>query len=239
RSCVPRRRRPFGMLSGSSASNQGRIAWRLAAWAASAVVYGAHIAYEHFRLRNSPHSTALHAAVAVAIGGFGLAVAATVHSVLAASPDRRLHLFALALVVWPVAVALPAYLVALAASRARPTSARRSWLTMHVIHQICAPFHSARRHLQSILLVKKIARPVGILKRNVDVAFIVNLKLIVSPSHSFRPCTIVIKRPLYEKPISHVVRMNLKFYSGVELESWRARVYIGQFCGDSVAATLG
>ena len=42
--------------------------WRLAAWMVSGVAYAAHIGYEHFRLRNSPRLTALHVAVAVAIG---------------------------------------------------------------------------------------------------------------------------------------------------------------------------
>jgi hypothetical protein len=95
-------------------SNQVRM-WRLAAWVASAAVYATHIAYEHFRLRTSSRSTALHVAVAVAIGGFALAVAATIHS-LVAPPNYARSRFALALVVWPVITALPAFLVALAAS---------------------------------------------------------------------------------------------------------------------------
>ncbi len=94
-------------------SSQVRV-WRLAAWAASAAVYAAHIAHEHFRLRNSSRSTALHVAVAVAIGGFGLAVAATIHS-LFAPPNYTRWRFVLALVVWPVITGLPAFLVALAA----------------------------------------------------------------------------------------------------------------------------
>ncbi len=49
--------------------------WRLAAWVVSAIVFAAHIAYEHFRLGNSPRATALHTALAVAVGAFGLAVA--------------------------------------------------------------------------------------------------------------------------------------------------------------------
>jgi hypothetical protein len=43
-------------------------AWRLAAWVVSAIGYAAHIAYERFRLRNSPGSAALHVALAVALG---------------------------------------------------------------------------------------------------------------------------------------------------------------------------
>ncbi len=87
--------------------------WRLAAWVASAAVAAAHIGYEHFRLNNSPRATALHAAMAVALGAFLLAVAATVHAVMVPShaPYWR---YLLALVLWPIFTALPAFLVALA-----------------------------------------------------------------------------------------------------------------------------
>ena len=90
--------------------NQVRL-WRLAAWVISAAVYAAHIGYEHFRMGNSPRATALHAALAVAIGAFGLAVAANVHELWVAS-SYRLSL-ALALVAWPALIALPAFVVAL------------------------------------------------------------------------------------------------------------------------------
>jgi hypothetical protein len=93
-------------------SNQVRM-WRLAAWVISAAVYAAHIGYEHFTLRNVSRSTALHVAIAVGIGGFALAVAATVHSLLV-PPNYQRWRFVLALVVWPVITALPAFLVALA-----------------------------------------------------------------------------------------------------------------------------
>ena len=93
-------------------SNQVR-AWRLVAWLASAVLYAAHVAYERFRLRNSARSMALHVASAVAIGGFGLAVAAMVHS-LFAPPNYTRWRFVPALVAWPIITALPAFIVALA-----------------------------------------------------------------------------------------------------------------------------
>ena len=95
-------------------SNQVHM-WRLGAWAASAAIYAAHIAYEHFRLRHSPRRTASHVAVAVAIGGFTLAVGAAIHS-LFAPPNYARSRFALALVVWPVITAVPAFLVALVVS---------------------------------------------------------------------------------------------------------------------------
>jgi hypothetical protein len=112
----------FGAFGSSHVSTRS---WRLAAWAISGVMYAGHICNERFRLGASPHATALHAAVAAAIGGFGLAVAATVHSLLSASADRRLRLFTLALAVWPIVTGVPAYLVALAASAVLPPMKRR------------------------------------------------------------------------------------------------------------------
>src|SRR5438128_2403749 len=96
-------------------SNQGR-AWRLAAWVASAVVYAAHIAYEQLRLSNSARVTALHTALAVAVGACGLAIAANIHEVWV-GPSYRPSL-ALALVAWPVLTAIPAFVVALVAAAA-------------------------------------------------------------------------------------------------------------------------
>ena len=93
-------------------------AWRLAAWAFSGAAYAAHIGYEHFRLHHSPRSTALHAALAVAIGACALAAAGGLHSILAGSALRPLWL--VALVVWPVVTAVPAFLVALVAGALLP-----------------------------------------------------------------------------------------------------------------------
>jgi len=87
-------------------------AWRLAAWVASAVVAAVHMWYEHYRLGSSPRPTALHAAGAVALGAFGLALAANVHWLVAATHGQRPPL--LALPVWPVVTAVPAFLAALA-----------------------------------------------------------------------------------------------------------------------------
>ncbi len=75
--------------------------------------YAVHIGYEHFRLRNSPRVTALHVAVAVAIGAFALAVAGMIHSLSTASGMRPAWL--LALVIWPAVTAVPAFLGALIA----------------------------------------------------------------------------------------------------------------------------
>jgi hypothetical protein len=96
-------------------SNQGR-AWRLAVWVASAVVYAAHIAYEQFRLGNSPRAAALHTALAVAVGAFGLAMAANIHEVWVGPSYRRS--LAIALVAGPVLTAIPAFVVALVGAAA-------------------------------------------------------------------------------------------------------------------------
>jgi hypothetical protein len=87
-------------------------AWRYAAWIASAIVYATHICYEYFRQRNSAKSTALHVAIAVAIGGLALAVGAVVNS-LFASPNYSRWRFGLALMLWPILTGLPAFIVAL------------------------------------------------------------------------------------------------------------------------------
>jgi hypothetical protein len=84
--------------------------WRLAAWIASGIVYVSHIAYERYRLPKRPLITALHSAVA--LGAFVLAVGATVHAAMVQShiPYWR---FRIALVVWPIITAAPAFIVAL------------------------------------------------------------------------------------------------------------------------------
>lgn len=103
----------FAALANSAASHPAVFRWRLVAWLASAAVFAAHIGYEHFRQNHSARATALHAAMAAAFGAFLLAVAATVHAGLVAShaPYWR---FLLALVIWPIGTALPAFVVALA-----------------------------------------------------------------------------------------------------------------------------
>lgn len=88
-------------------------AWRLAAWAFSGALFAAHIAYEHFKLRNPPRTMALHAALAVAIGAIGLAIAGMIHSLSITSTIRPAWL--LALIAWPAITAVPAFLVALVA----------------------------------------------------------------------------------------------------------------------------
>jgi hypothetical protein len=91
----------------------------------SAAAYAAHIGYEHFRMRSSPRSTALHVAVAVAIGSLALVVSGMLHDLSTASTIRLAWLPAL--VVLPVVTAVPAFLVGIVAgTMLRRFSSRRS-----------------------------------------------------------------------------------------------------------------
>jgi hypothetical protein len=90
--------------------------WRLAAWAVSAVVYLGHICYERFRLRTSPTRAALHVALAAALGAFGLAVSANIHSLRLGSAHQHPPLLTLSLALWPLITAGPAYCIALITS---------------------------------------------------------------------------------------------------------------------------
>ena len=87
--------------------------WRLAAWAVSMLAFLAHAAYERRRLGNPPGIAAFHNAVGVAIGGFGLAVGANVHSFFTSSTTHIRPMLALSLLIWPIITAVPAYLVGL------------------------------------------------------------------------------------------------------------------------------
>jgi len=89
-------------------------AWRLAAWLVSAAAYAIHIAYESSRA--GPGRAALRVALAVALGAFGLALSATIHSFLVASSGQHRRLVTLALAIWPIITGVPAFVVALAAS---------------------------------------------------------------------------------------------------------------------------
>ena len=93
-------------------------AWRLAAWAVCGAAYGAHIVYERIRLRQQPLPAALHVALAVALGAFGLAVNANIHSLSVEPSSAHRPLLVLSLGIWPVMAGVPAFLVALATSMA-------------------------------------------------------------------------------------------------------------------------
>ena len=104
----------FGALAGAATSHQMVVTWRAAAYVVSAVAFAAHIWYEHFSLHSSPLTTALHATAAVALGAFGLAAAANIHELSSGAPYRRR--LGLALVAWPFLTAVPAFVVAIAAT---------------------------------------------------------------------------------------------------------------------------
>ena len=104
------------------ASNKMQFMWRLAAWLICAVAFALHICVTYFRFGNSPRSTALHAAISVALGALALAATANIHALTAGTGNRRL--LALALVIWPMITGVPAFVVALVAvavlARVRP-----------------------------------------------------------------------------------------------------------------------
>jgi hypothetical protein len=87
--------------------------WRFAAWLVSFLIYTAHFRYERARPSSPPRVVALHVATAVAIGAFGLAVAGMMRSVATLGSLRPTWL--LALVLFPLVTAVPAFLVALVA----------------------------------------------------------------------------------------------------------------------------
>jgi hypothetical protein len=104
----------FAAVPNWISSNQLRT-WRLAAWVVSGIAFAAHIVYEQVRLRSSTTTTASHASLAAALGAFGLAAAANVHS-LGSGANHQRPLLLVALVAWPVLTAVPAFLVALGAA---------------------------------------------------------------------------------------------------------------------------
>ena len=108
----------FGTAAAGAVTTQGRFGWRLAAWVVSAVVFAAHIAYLQLRtrLRPLPVFTALQASFGAALGALVLAVAATIHALWVGASN--VGAFGLALVVWPAATAVPAFVAALVAAAA-------------------------------------------------------------------------------------------------------------------------
>ena len=91
-------------------------AWRLAAWIVSGVAYAIHVGYERCWRRNSSLSSALHVALAAALGALGLAIGAIVHSLSVTTTSQHKWLLLIALVAWPVITGVPAFLVGLVAS---------------------------------------------------------------------------------------------------------------------------
>ena len=88
-------------------------AWRFAAWLVSFLIYTTHFRYERARPSSPPRVVALHVATAVAIGAFGVAVAGMMRSIATLGSLKPTWL--LALVLFPLVTAVPAFLVALVA----------------------------------------------------------------------------------------------------------------------------
>ncbi len=101
----------FTTFGSWSSSQRTVVAWRVASFVVSLVAFAIHIGYEHFSLANRPLIVALHASLAVALGGFLLALAANINSIRVANSNHGL--LALALIIWPVMTGIPAFAVAL------------------------------------------------------------------------------------------------------------------------------
>ena len=82
---------------------------RLVAWIASAMLLLLHVAYERRSLSSVPRTAAVRAALAVAIAAFVLALSAMAHAIARGRPGI---LWGIAIVVWPAATGLCAFIVA-------------------------------------------------------------------------------------------------------------------------------
>jgi len=111
-------------LDRAATTPQGHFAWRLSAWMASAIVFAAHIAYEHLRLHNTTRVLARNVGLAVAVGGFLLAVSAMINA-LRTPRHPPLVLYVIALVTWPVLTGVPAYAVAFVVGKVLDRFSRR------------------------------------------------------------------------------------------------------------------
>jgi hypothetical protein len=92
------------------ATSNGPEFWRRSAFVLSGLVLVAHVAYEHFSHCRAARSSAWQAALAVALGAFGLALVANVHDL--GSPAGYRPRMLVALVAWPLLTAVPAFIVA-------------------------------------------------------------------------------------------------------------------------------
>lgn len=106
----------FTAFASWSHSVRGVFAWRLSSFLISIIAFAAHIAYEHFQLGNKPTVVGRRTGLAVALGAFGLAVAANIHSL--GVSNRNTRLLALALIIWPVMTAVPAFVAAFVTAHA-------------------------------------------------------------------------------------------------------------------------
>jgi hypothetical protein len=85
-------------LAGATSSSAAVKSWRLVAWAVSLAIFIIHVAVEHTQWRRRV-SSALHVAVAVALGAFGVALLGPVRSQW--GEPQLMRVATLSLVVWP------------------------------------------------------------------------------------------------------------------------------------------
>jgi hypothetical protein len=104
----------FAAFAASSSSQRMVVAWRVASFVVSLVVFAVHIGYDYFGIGNRPLIVAWHASLAVALGSLLLAVSANIYSFRIAEAQHGL--LAIALVVWPLMTGIPAFVVALIAA---------------------------------------------------------------------------------------------------------------------------
>ena len=104
----------IGLSAFAAWSSSQHVAWNVASFVVSLVVFAVHIGYEHFGIGNRPLIVAWHASLAVALGSFLLAVSANINSLRVANAPHGL--LAMALVIWPLMVGIPAFVVALIAA---------------------------------------------------------------------------------------------------------------------------
>ncbi|HEX8942854.1 MAG TPA: hypothetical protein VF785_06915 [Gemmatimonadaceae bacterium] len=101
-------------LARSAHSIETRNAWRLSAWVLSFIAFASHVAYERLRPDSTNVGAARHAASAVALGAFALAIEGPAASHWGAVDFWRTA--ALSVVLWPVLTGVPAFFGALVAS---------------------------------------------------------------------------------------------------------------------------
>jgi hypothetical protein len=100
-----------GALAAMAQTGRGLFLWRLSAFVFCGLLFLAHIAYEHFRLHSTAKATACHTSMAVVIGALALAVSANMNDLITGSGYRGRML--LALIIWPILTAVPAFIAAL------------------------------------------------------------------------------------------------------------------------------
>jgi hypothetical protein len=100
-----------GALAAMAQSDRAQFLWRLSAFIFSGLLFLCHIAYEQFRIHSTPKATAVHTTIAVAIGALALAVSANMNDLVSSTGYRWRML--LALLLWPILTAVPAFVSAL------------------------------------------------------------------------------------------------------------------------------